>query len=56
MGFFDNLGLGEFLDDVRAAGEEFEALKGEVISSVTELGRELTSEPAPEEPEEKAED
>lgn len=54
MGFFDDLGLSEFFDDVRAAGEEFEALKDEVISSVTDLGRELSGDAAPAEPEEKA--
>ena len=42
MGFFDDLGLNEFLDDVRAAGEEFEALKDDVVSSVIEMGRELS--------------
>lgn len=46
MGLFDDLGLGEFLDDVRAAGEEFEALKDDVVSSVVELGRELAGDDA----------
>lgn len=49
MGFFDDLGLNEFLDDVRAAGEEFAQLKEDVVTSVTEFGRELTGESQPEE-------
>lgn len=47
MGLFDDLGLSEFLDDVRAAGEEFEALKDDIVSSVVEIGRDLTGEEVP---------
>lgn len=48
MGFLDDLGLNEFLDDVRAAGEELAALKDDVVSSVVEFGHELADEVAPE--------
>lgn len=50
MGFLDDLGINEFLDDVRAAGEEFAALKEDVVSSVVELGREIGGDDAPAEP------
>lgn len=50
MGFLDDLGLSEFLDDVRAAGEELEALKDDVMSSVVEMGRELSGDDVSAEP------
>lgn len=54
MGLFDDLGLNEFLDDVRTAGEELASLKDDVMSSVGELGRELIGNESPEdEPETK---
>lgn len=37
-----------FLDDVRDFGQEVEALKEDIVSSVVEFGRELADEPAAE--------
>lgn len=48
MGFMSD--LNDFLNDVRAVGEELDAVKSEVVASVVELGRDVAGD-APAEPE-----